>query len=100
MTKLCNDLTNAALSQRTTLAEKEMPIWPTTPGSKGFSPDGCPFAPLFRQVFAISEICIERFACFLDQRDLAMLESFPSANSEQPTPRRDLHIGDLERCDF
>lgn len=65
-----NNLPNAALRQRTALAEEEMSIRPATPGSNGFSPGGCSLAPLFRQMLAMGEIHIERFACFLDQGSL------------------------------
>lgn len=82
LAKLRNNLPNAALSQRATLSEKEVPIGPPTPGSNGFSPDGCPLAPLFRQTLTMGEIRIERFACLLDQWDLTMLESFASTNNE------------------
>jgi hypothetical protein len=51
-------------------------------------------------MFAIGEIRIERFTSFLNQRDLAMFESLPSANNEQPAPCGDLDIGNLESCDF
>ena len=42
--------------------------------------------PLFHQVFAVFEIGIEWFACFLDEGDFAMFESLATANDEQPTP--------------
>src|SRR5881275_2386273 len=86
LTKLGNDLTNAAFGQRSALTEKEMPIWPATPGSNCFSPFRRTFSPVFRQMFAVVEIDIERFARFLDERDLAMLESFATSNDEQAAP--------------
>ena len=82
LTKFGNDLTNATFGQRPTLAEKEVPIWPATPGSNRFSPDSCPLAPLFSQMFTMREIGVEWFARFLDQRDLAMLESFAPSNDK------------------
>lgn len=100
LTQFGNNLPNTAFRQRPTLTQKEMPIWPAAPGSNGFSPNGCSLTPLFRQMFAIGEIRIERVACFLDQRDLAMLESFASANNEQPAPCGDLRVGDLESCNL
>ena len=36
--------------------------------------------------FAVLEIGIERFACFLDERDFAMFEPLATANDEQPAP--------------
>src|SRR5438105_1925332 len=63
LTQFGNNLPNAAFSQRPALTEEEMPIWPATPGGNGFSPDGCPLAPLFSQTFTIGEIRIEWFAC-------------------------------------
>src|SRR5947209_19381106 len=79
-------LTNAAFGQRSALTEKEMPIWPATPGSNCFSPFRRTFSPVFRQMFAVVEIDCERFARFLDERDLAMLESFATSNDEQAAP--------------
>lgn len=46
------------------------------------------------------EIGIQRFTHFLDERDLAMVESLATANDEQPTLCRDLNIGNLERSHF
>src|SRR5216683_7073192 len=100
LAELGNDLTDAPFVQGTALAEKEMPIQPGTPGSRRFSSFHRPFSPVFCQVFAVGEIGIERFACFLDERDLAMFESLATANDEQPTPCRDLDIGNLERSHF
>src|SRR5206468_7070860 len=71
-TKLGNDLTNTPFGQRSTLTQKEMSIRPAAPGRSDFSPDGCLLSPAFSQLFAVFEISIERFTCFLDQRDLAM----------------------------
>ena len=100
LTKFGSDLTNAAFGQRSALAKKEMPIRPATPGSNRFSPDHRPLSPVFSQVFAVFEIGIERFAHFLDERDLAMLESFAPSNDEQAAPSGDLHVRDLEGCDI
>src|SRR5712691_1492297 len=100
--KLCclpefgNDLPNAAFSQRATLTEKEMPIWPGAPGSNRFSPFCRPLAPAFCQVFTVVEIRIERFAYFLDEWNLTMFESLATSNDEQPTPCGDLHVGNLK----
>jgi hypothetical protein len=91
---------SSRFGQRSALAKKEMPVRPTTPGSNRFSPDHCPLSPVFSQVFTVVEIGIERFAHFLDQRDLAMLESFAPSNDEQAAPGWDLHVGDLEGCDL
>src|SRR6266516_7903310 len=100
LTKLRNDLTNAAFGQRSTLTEKEMPIWPTTPRSNCFSPDRRPLSPVFSQVLAVVEICIEWLACSLNQRDLATFESLTPSNDEQTAPGSYLDVGDLECCDF
>src|SRR5439155_21442516 len=75
-------------------------IRPAAPGRSDFSPDGCLLSPAFSQLFAVFEISIERFTCFLDQRDLAMLESFAPPNDEQTAPGRDLHVRNLEGCDL
>lgn len=56
--------------------------------------------PLFHQVFAVFEIGIEWFAHFLDQRDLAMLESFAPSNDEQAAPGSYLYVRNLEGCDL
>lgn len=96
LTQLGNDLTNAAFGQRSALTEKEMPIWPATPGSNRFSPNSCPLAPLFSQVFSVFEVSIERLTRFLDQRDFAMLEPFATSNNEHAASGSYLHIGDLE----
>src|SRR5437868_7874140 len=87
LAELGNDLTDAPFVQGTALAEKEMPIRPSTPGSHRFSSFHRPFSPVF----------CPAFACFLDKWDFAMFESLATANDEQPTPCRDLHIGKLER---
>lgn len=86
LTKLGNDLTNATFGQRSTLTEKEMSIWSATRGRNHFSLDCCPLSPAFSQVFALGEIGIERLACFLDQRDLAMFGSFAPSHDEQAAP--------------
>jgi hypothetical protein len=96
LTKFGNNLPNAAFSQRSALTEKEMPLWPATPGSNRFSPGPCPLAPLFSQVLSVCEIGSEWFARFLDQRDLAMLEPFATSNDEQAAPGSYSHVGDLE----
>ena len=74
LAELRNDFTDAPFVQGTALTEKEMPIRPGTPRSHRFSSFHRPFSPVFCQVFAVVEIGIERFACFLDERDLAMFE--------------------------
>jgi hypothetical protein len=74
LTQLGNDLTNAAFGQRSALTEKEMPIWPATPGSNYFSPDRRSLSPVFSQVSAVVEIGVEWFASFLDEGDLAMFD--------------------------
>src|SRR6266567_8684956 len=100
LAELGKDLTDAPFVQGPALAEKERPIRPGTPGSHCFSSFHRPFSPVFCQAFAVGEIGIERFACFLDERDLAMFESLATANDEQPAPCRDLDIGNLERSHF
>lgn len=62
LTKLRNNLPNAALSQRAALAEEEMPIRKAAPGRDGISPENCPLAPAFGEMLAIGEIRIERVA--------------------------------------
>src|SRR5258706_141194 len=37
--------------------------------------------------------------CFLNEWDLAMVESLVPANEKQPAPRGDLRIRDLKGCD-
>src|SRR5258708_33774910 len=86
LAELRNDFTNARFVAGTTLAEKERPIRPGTPGSHRFSSFHRPFLPVFCQMFAVVEIGIERFACFLDKWDFAMFESLAATNDEQPTP--------------
>ena len=100
LAELGNDLPDAAFRQRSTLAKKEMPIWPPAPGSNRIPIDSCPLTPAFCQVFAVVEINIEWFACFLDERDLTMFESLATSNDEQPAPGSDLDIGNLERSHF
>jgi hypothetical protein len=51
-------------------------------------------------MFAVVEIGIKRFACFLDERDLATFESLAMSNDGQTTLCRDLDIGNLEGRDF
>jgi hypothetical protein len=75
LTELRNDLTDTPFVQGTALTKKEMPIRPGTPGRYRFSSFHRPFSPVFCQVFAVAEIGIERFACFLDKWDFAMLDS-------------------------
>lgn len=104
--KLCglaqfgNNLPNTALSQRPTLAKEEMPIRPAAPGRNRFSPESSSLTPAFGELLTMGEIRIERFACFLDQWDLAMLESLASADNQQPAPCGDLYIGELESRNF
>ncbi len=100
LTQFGNDFPNATFRQRPTLTEKEMPLRPAAPGSDGFSSNGSSFTPLFSQMFTMGEIRLKRFACFLNERDLSMFKSFASADNEQPTPGRNLHIGNLEGCHF
>ena len=96
LTQLGNDFTNAAFGQRSALTEKEMPIWPATPGSNYFSPDRRSLSPVFSQVSAVVEIGVEWFASFLDEGDLAMFESLPPSNDERTAPGSYLDVGDLE----
>ena len=82
LTKLGNDLANAAFGQRSAPAQQEMPIRPTTLGSHRFSLDHCPLSPVVCQMFAVFEVGIEGITHFLDKWDLAMLESFAPSNDE------------------
>src|SRR5437763_2799263 len=96
LTKLGNNLTNAAFCEWSPLAKKEMPIRPYAPRCNGFSTNSFPLLPMFCKMLSMFEIGVEWFAYFLDEWDFTVFESFATSNDEQITPCRNLNIWNLE----